>query len=567
VKKGLIFFFILLIGCESLEREHTVFPGLKGRTGEPPYVAECLTERKNVEIDPYLHIWKLKIKFSKSMDRASVEKNTWVYETKGLKDGVNSIANEIKPVEITWDYDGTVMYYTVQLSWGKWFFLKIGKEAKDIYGNFLDGRVSKGARPDDDFSSEPSDFYSLPFRVGGASTEVPLLKEGVSTPVPYRLTFSPFINKIKIFHKKENVELFFKDNSYLSLDGMYGKGIIVYPGEVSFTLTFTVPSKGKISAQSFSASITDILRNKKIPLLFRNDLTGEWFEYPEDLSDFTSVSIKPKILEPSTLYRLEVNLDGRLSDTYGIKFVDLSDDEDSTYTLYFATSPLPFSSPVPPSLLLISLSEGTYSFVLPDGGLFHRIDLQSLYDKIRTENLLDYGEEAFPSPNPPHTPTIRSVLKAESVVYFSDEISAGNYHLDTDGDGIGGGIFRKSISSTSIPILTDPFEPDDTVFQAYPLSLTSSCEEVERLLPAWDTDFFSFSLESTSTVHVFKVDGIDIATRILDEKGETVIEDIKGDGIEAEISQGRYYIQTIPQYPPLWDEHNPPFYILKVCLQ
>jgi len=561
--KKVLIFLILLAGCESLKMEGTVFPGLTGSSEEPPYVVECMAERGNVEIDPYSHIWKIKVKFSKSMDKASVEKNTGVYETDGLKEGVNNIVNKVKPIEITWDYDGTVMYYTVQLSWGKWFFLKIGKEAKDVFGNFLDGRISKGARPDDDFSSEPSDFYSLPFRVGGASTTVPLLKGGIHTPIPYRLTYSPFIDKIKISNKKE-IEGFFEDNSYLSLDGMYGRGIIVYPDEVSFTLTFTVPSKGKISAESFSASITDLTGNKKIPLLFRNELTGEWFEYPEELSDFTSVSIKPKILEPSTLYKLEVNIDGRLSDTYGIKFVDLNDDEDSTYALYFTTSPVPFSSPVPPSLLLISLSEGSYSFVLPDGGLFQKIDLEGLHDKISSETPFDYGEEIFPSPNPPHTPTIRSVVKADGIVYFSDEISAGNYMLDTDGDGIGGSTFRKSISSVSVPILIDTYEPDDTVFQAYPLS--SPCEAQERLLPAWDTDFFSFVLETTSPVHISKIDGIDIAVRILDEEGETVKEDINGGGIDAEISPGTYYIQVIPQYPPMWNEDNPPFYILNFCI-
>ncbi len=563
--KRIFAIILLLTACESLKEEEAIFPQIQGRNEEPPYVVECETERGNAEIDPYAHIWKIKIRFSKSMDKESVEKNILVGEADGLKEGVNNIVNEIIPKEISWDYDGTVMFLTIQLYWGKWFFIKIGKEAKDIYGNFLDGRVSKGSRPDDDFSSSPSDFYSLPFRVGGASTTVPLLKEGIMTPLPGRFTYSPFIEKVKIFHRKE-VDGFFRDNSYISLDGMYGKGIILYPDEVSFTIFFKVPSKGKISAPTFSAKILDLSKNKEIPLLFRNESTGEWFEYPDELSDFTSISIKSETLEPSTFYMLKINTDEKLSDEYGIKFVDLQEDEDNLYALYFATSPIPFSSPVPPSLLLFSLSEGVYSFIVPDGGLFHRIDLENLYQKIKTDKLLSYGEELFPSPNAPHTPTLRTVFRGDAIE-FSDQISAGDERLDTDGDGISGGRFRKSISSTSIPVLLDPYEPDDTIFQAYPLSLTSSCEENERLLPAWDTDFFSFSLEVTSTVSISNLNGIDIAIRLYDENLKPLKEDIKGEGVSDEIPPGKYYIQVVPQYPPLWNEYNPPFYILKVCNQ
>lgn len=557
---------IFLMGCESLKSEKVSFPEVIHKGGEPPYVMECMTERENVEIDPYSHIWKIRVEFSRIMDTSSVEKNTAVYETDGLKEGMNNIVDEVKPREVSWDYDGTVMFYTVQLSWGKWYFLKIGKEAKDLYGNSLDGRSSKGARADDDFSSEPSDFYSLPFRVGGASTSVPLLKGGINTPVPYRLTYSPFIEKVQIFHKEEIEERFFEDNFYLSLDGMYGKGIIVYPEEVSFTFFFKVPSKEKISAESFSAKVFDLSREKEIPLLFRDESTGEWFENQDEISDFVSVTVKSKVhLEPLKVYKLEVNPDGKTSDKYGIRFVDLSDDEDNTYRLYFATCSIPFTSPIPPSPLLISLSEGTNSILIPNGGLFHRINLENLYDWVRSERPISYGEEAFPSPNTPHTPTIMTLLKSDGIIYFSDEFIAGNYPLDTDGDGIGGGIFRKSILSRNIPILTDPYEPDDTIFQAYPLTLTS-CEEVERTLPAWDTDFFSFAAEITSTVNISE-EGIDIAIKIYDENGGTIGEERDEQNLSKDIPPGRYYIQVLPLYPPRWDEYNPPIYTLMVCLE
>lgn len=579
MKRAIIFTFLFL-GCESLEKGEWKLLEIKDRPGGHPYVVECVTERENAEIDPYSHTWRIKVTFSRKMERASVEENTAVWETDGLKEGEYNLIREVPPQEIIWDYDDRVMFYTVNLSWGKWFVMKIKSNARDAYGNRIDGRVSYGARADDDFSDEPSDFYSLPFRVGGASTAIPLLKEGISTPIPYRLTYSPFIQRITLFHR-ESIEAFWNDNSYLSLDGMFGKGIIVYPESLSFSISFKIPSGRRMLAKTLSARLMEEGGKEEIPLFFRDDLSPDWKEFPDELSSFLTLQIKVcTTLKPSRIYRLEINTEERLTDELGIPFVDLNDDRDNIYSLFFATAPLPFSSPVPPSLTIFPLSPGRFTFAVPGGGLIHRVALEGIERKVSGGRIIA-GEEHVSSPNQPHTPSLRTVIKSTglSPLYFLDEIADENglHHLDTDGDGIDGGKFRRFISSEVIPFLEDPTEPDDTIFQAYPLSLTSSCEIHERFLPAWDTDFFSFSLSLTSTTDILTQGRTDTAIALFRD-GEKLKDDLDSGnslpscpdicdaGISTVLSPGNYYIQIVPQYPPRWDEWNPPSYRLIVCI-
>lgn len=567
---------ILLVLITTLSCENTVstkfFPPIFERNGVRtlPYVAGCDIERRSVEIDPFFHIWNIKIVFSHRMDTVSVEENTGVYILKGLKDGTDLLGDKMPVEKITWDYDNTVMIYTVKLTWGKKFVLKISKDAKDVFGNQLDGRVSFGCRKDDDFKNEPADFYSVPFEVGGTE-DVKGLEDGTQTPWG-GITYSPFIEEIHILH-------FYswkgapKDEDFLSMDALYGKGIVLYPESTSFYVKFRVPSGSKIDPLTLSISLAEYPDGWTIPLQFYDEDSGIWTDV-HNLSPLKEVWVRPATyLTPSTIYAFEVKF---AKDLYNISFTDGREDEDDIYRIFITSSYKPSTPTIPPSVLVIPWCDKDYlCFAIPSGGLFHYIDEDTLLPSYT------YGTVFISIPG--GVPVQRTAVydPQNSIIFTSVIKDLSGRYLDTDADGVEGGIFRSYIQSKKIPFLKMEDEPNDTFLQAFPLDGT--CPTISATIPAWDTDFYSFELEATSTVQIFtqsdEFHHVNTAIRLYSEDGNLISQDLDSGelisvcqeycdaGLSLTLDPGLFYIEVYPQYPPLWNEYNPPTYILSFCIR
>lgn len=560
---------IFLYSCDNTINEHIFTPpSQRNLLKTLPYVAECDLNRGSVEINPLQHIWNIKLVFSHRMDTASVEENTGVYVLKGLENGSDVLGEKMPVKKVKWDYDNTVMIYTVQLEWGKRFVLKISKDARDVYGNHLDGRVGMGCRKDDDFKDEPSDFFSPPFEVGGAD-DVKGLDNGNRTPWG-GITFSPFVEEFRVIHFY-SYSGYPRDGDFLSMDAVYGKGVVLYPESTSFYVRFNIPSRSKINPSTFSLSLTSSFNDEGIPLLFYDKNSNMWTDV-KNLEPFNEIWVKPATyLSPSTIYAFEINF---AEDLYHIMFTDGKEDADDVYRIFIASSYDPSAPKIPPSPMLIPWCDDNYlCFAVPLGGLFHYID-ESTIPSIYTCGTV------FISSNGGIPVQRTAVYNPDNSLIFTSKIKdTMGRPLDTDGDGIEGGIFRTYIRADGIPILEMIDEPNDTFLQAF--HLEGTCPSLTSTIPAWDTDYYSFEVETTSTVRIFtkgdEFHYVNTGIRLYSADGNLISQDLDSGGliplcsencdagITALLEPGIYYIEVYPQYPPIWTELTPPLYSLTVC--